>query len=175
MSEDRAAQIAFLREAIEHLDDKSKGDLKVALYGSAFLITVSLLPYGELAHASLLVSAIDLWYFMSWGNDQLRLIQHRDELKALEGADGLEAREEAHPNFLLERALYYGTSSMVFALFIAALGLDWHVIEDRFWRAAYFVLVASCFVVIAGTFLSGLARDKERVRRRSPGASSAGA
>ena len=171
MPEDRAAQLAFLREAIEHLDDKSKADLKIALYGSAFFIAISLLPYGELAYASLLVSAIDLWYFMSWGNDQLRLIQHRDELKMLEGPDGLEAHEEAHPNFLLERALYYGTSSMVLALFIAALALDWHAIADRFWRGAYFLLVAVCFVMIATIFLTGVMRQKEAINRRSAGGS----
>ena len=95
MPDEHAARIAFLRQAIEHLDDKSKADLKFALYGSSFFITVSLVPYAELAYASLLVSAIDLWYFISWGNDQLRLAQHRGELKALEGPFGLEAREEA--------------------------------------------------------------------------------
>jgi len=115
-------------------------------------------PYGELAYASLLVSAIDLWYFMSWGNDQLRLAQHRDELKALEGPFGLEAREEAHPNFRLERLLYYGTSTMVLALFAAGLALDWRAIEEPSWRAAYFAVVCSFFVAITTVFVTGASR-----------------
>src|SRR5437868_12504777 len=124
MSDERAREREFLRHAVEHLDDKAKSDLKVALYGSSFFLALSLVPYGELHYSSLIVSAIDLWYFMSWGNDQLRLMQHRDALKRLEGAAGLEHLEEAHPNFGAERFLYYGNSVMIFALFVAGLALD---------------------------------------------------
>ena len=104
------------------------------------------------------MSAIDLWYFMSWGNDQLRLMQHRDALKAAEGAQGLEHREEAHPNFGAERFLYYGNSAMIFALFIAGLALDWHAIEHPVWRGAYFTLVIASFVVIVAVYAYGARR-----------------
>jgi hypothetical protein len=158
MPDESAREREFLRHAVEHLDDKAKSDLKVALYGSSFFLALSLVPYGRLEYASLIVSAIDLWYFMSWGNDQLRLMQHRDALKLLEGPQGLEHLEEAHPNFGAERFLYYGNSAMIFALFVAALALDWHAIQDRLWRAAYFALVVSSFLFIVAVYAYGARR-----------------
>ena len=95
------------------------------------------------------MSAIDLWYFMSWGNDQLRLMQ------------GLEHLEEAHPNFGAERFLYYGNSAIIFALFVAGLALDWHAIEDGFWRGAYFTLVVGTFLAVVSVYAYG-------ARRRAP-------
>ena len=161
MSDEKTRERDFLRNAVEHLDDKAKSDLKVALYGSSFFLALSLIPYGELRYASLIVSAIDLWYFMSWGNDQLRLMQHRDALKALEGPQGLEHLEEAHPNFGAERFLYYGNSAIIFALFVAGLALDWHAIEDGFWRGAYFTLVVGTFLAVVSVYAYG-------ARRRAP-------
>lgn len=158
MSDEKTREREFLRYSIEHLDDKAKSDLKVALYGSSFFLALSLVPYGELEYASLIVSAIDLWYFMSWGNDQLRLMQHRDALKRLEGPQGLEHLEERHPNFAAERFLYYGNSVMIFALFVAGLALDWHAIEEPRWRAAYFGLVIVAFVVIVAVYAYGARR-----------------
>jgi hypothetical protein len=158
MSDEKRREREFLRYSIEHLDDKAKSDLKIALYGSSFFLALSLVPYGELGYASLIVSAIDLWYFMSWGNDQLRLMQHRDALKRLEGAEGLEHLEERHPNFGAERFLYYGNSVMIFALFVAGLALDWHAIEEPRWRAAYFGLVVAAFVVIVAVYAYGARR-----------------
>jgi hypothetical protein len=158
MSDERQRERDFLRHAVEHLDDKAKSDLKVALYGSSFFLALSLVPYGELRYASLIVSAIDLWYFMSWGNDQLRLMQHRDALKALEGPRGLEHLEEEHPNFGAERFLYYGNSAIIFALFVAGLALDWHTIQAPAWRAAYFALVIGLFVVVVAVYAYGASR-----------------
>jgi hypothetical protein len=57
MLKDEAAirdETNFFRNAVEHLDDKAKADLKVALYGSSFFLALSLVPYGNLPHASLL-------------------------------------------------------------------------------------------------------------------------
>ena len=153
-------EIDFLRQSIEHLDDKAKADLKVALYGSGFFLAVSLIPYGELPYASLIVAAVDLWYFMSWGNDQLRLAQHRDELKRLEGPDGLETREEQHPNWPIERGLYYATSGVILALFAAALVKDWHVIKDPTWRTLYLGGVGLAFAAILLSFLIGMRRRR---------------
>jgi hypothetical protein len=158
MSDERAREREFLRQAVEHLDDKAKSDLKIALYGSSFFIALSLIPYGDLQYASLIVSAIDLWYFMSWGNDQLRLMQHRDTLKAMEPPHGVEHREEAHPNFRAERFLYYGNSALIFALFVAGLALDWHAIEHPAWRAAYFILVMGMFALVVGVYAYGASR-----------------
>jgi hypothetical protein len=158
MSDEKARERDFLRHAVEHLDDKAKSDLKVALYGSSFFLALSLIPYGELHYASLIVSVIDLWYFMSWGNDQLRLMQHRDALKALEGPQGLEHLEEAHPNFRAERFLYYGNSAMIFALFVAALVRDWHTIRDPLWRGAYLLLAIGTFVVVVAVYAYGARR-----------------
>jgi hypothetical protein len=158
MSDEKIREREFLRQAVEHLDDKAKSDLKIALYGSSFFLALSLLPYGDLHYASLIVSAIDLWYFMSWGNDQLRLMQHRDSLKTLEGPAGVEHREEAHPNFRAERFLYYGNSALIFALFVAGLALDWHAIEDAIWRGAYFALVLGLFAVVLAVYAYGASR-----------------
>ena len=158
MADEKAREREFLRYSIEHLDDKAKSDLKVALYGSSFFLALSLVPYGELHYASLLVSVIDLWYFMSWGNDQLRLMQHRDSLKALEEADGVEHREEAHPNFGAERFLYYGNSAMIFVLFVAGLARDWYTLEDPAWRWAYVAFAVGLFVLIAAVYARGAVR-----------------
>jgi hypothetical protein len=153
-------ELQFLRHAVEHLDDKAKGDLKVALYGSGAFLALSLIPYGHLPHASLLVSAVDLWYFMSWGSDQLRLIQHRDALKRLEGEGGLEHEEERHPNFPYERLLYYLTPFVILALFIAGLILDAQALKEPVWRAVYFTAVAMAFFVIVAILIVGLTRQK---------------
>ena len=153
-------EIQFLRQAVEHLDDKAKGDLKVALYGSGFFLALSLIPYGNLPHASLLVSAIDLWYFMSWGSDQLRLIQHRDELKRLEGESGPEHNAERHANFPYERLLYYFTPFVILALFIAGLIRDNQTLTEPTWRTFYFVTVGMTFLAAVVILLTGFARQK---------------
>jgi hypothetical protein len=153
-------EIQFLRHAVEHLDDKAKGDLKVALYGSGFFLALSLILYGHLPHASLLVSAVDLWYFMSWGSDQLRLIQHRDELKRLEGEGGLEHNSERHPNFTYERLLYYLTPFVILGLFIAGLIRDHQTITEPAWRTLYFVVVGATFLAIVVILLIGLTRQR---------------
>jgi hypothetical protein len=154
------SEVEFLRQAIEHLDDKAKADLKFALYGSGFFLALSFVPYGKLEYCSLIVAAIDLWYFMSWGNDQLRLIQHRDALKRLEGADGLEAAQERHPNYRIERGLYYSTSAVIFVFFVGGLVLDYHVIEHRVWRTLYLTGAVAAFLIIVGAFVRGFARHQ---------------
>jgi hypothetical protein len=153
----RDADIQYLRENIERLEDKAKADLKIALYGSSLLLVVSWVPYGDLHYASMLVSAIDLWYFMSWGNDQLRLAQYRVFLKEVEGPDGIEARQEHEPNYGYERGLYFGTSLVVLALFLLGLGLDYSKASDAGWLLTYYVIVGIAFVTIAVTFGRGWA------------------
>jgi len=153
-------EIQFLRHAVEHLDDKAKGDLKVALYGSGFLLALSLIPYGHLPHASLLVSAVDLWYFMSWGSDQLRLIQHRDELKRLEGEGGIEHNAEQHANFAYERLLYYLTPFVILALFIAGLIRDHQTLTEPAWWTFYFTFVGATFLAVLVILLIGFTRQK---------------
>src|SRR5215208_2756471 len=153
-------EIQFLRHAVEHLDDKAKSDLKAALYGSGFFLALSLVPYGHLPHASLLVSAVDLWYFMSWGSDQLRLIQHRDELKRLEGEGGLEHKAEQHANFTCERLLYYLTPFVILALFIAGLIRDHQTLTAPAWRTLYFAVVGVALVTVAIILIVGLTRQK---------------
>jgi len=154
-SEATLRDIGYLREAIETLENDAKSDLKIALYGSAFFIAVSLIPLGHLPYASLLVSAIDLWYFLSWGNDQLRLAQYREILKEIEGRGGIEAKEERHANFPFERFLYHSTPVIIFALFVTSLVLDYFTIQSFFWRIAHFAVVIGSFVVVATIFVLG--------------------
>lgn len=154
-------KIDFLRRAVEHLDDKAKADLKVALYGSSFFLAVSLVPYGHLPYASLLISAIDLWYFMSWGSDQLRLTQHRDELKSLEGDDGLEKKSEKHPTYVYERLLYFMTPLIILSLFAAGLILDYQTIQHPLVRSVYFGAVALAAVAVAAVLSTGLTRKRQ--------------
>ena len=151
--------VRFLRQAIEDLESKAKSDLKVALYGSSALIVVSLSPVGHLERASLLVAAIDLWYFMSWGSDQLRLVQDREELKKREGTK-LESNLAKHPNHSYERFLYHSTSLIVVAFFIISLVMDYDVISATGWRIAYYALVSCCFVIIVSSFFIGLVKSK---------------
>lgn len=149
------ADIDYLREHIERLEDKAKSDLKIALYGSSFFIVVSLIPYGDLHDASLLVSAIDLWYFMSWGNDQLRLAQYRSFLKEIEGRGGIEARQEQHSNYRYERALYFATSLVVLALFVVGLVIDYGTLRAAGWHVVYYAVVGIAFVLVIAAFWRG--------------------
>lgn len=162
----RDLDISYLRDNIEHLEDKAKGDLKIALYGSSLFLVMSFIPYGDLHYASLFVSPIDLWYFMGWGNDQLRLEQYRAFLKEIEGTGGIEARQEHEPNYPYERALYHGTSLMVLALFVVGLYLDYGKIGDFGWRVTYYGVVGVVFVATIAAFAIGMTRCRAEPNRR---------
>lgn len=151
-------ELRFLRDAVEHLDDKAKADLKVALYGSGFFLALSLIEYGELAHCSLIVSAIDIWYFMSWGSDQLQLIRNRDQMNKRESQAGLEHGVERHANFTYERILYYSTPLVILAFFIAGLIRDYHVLQHPFWKPVYFTVVILSFLAVITVLLIGFMR-----------------
>jgi hypothetical protein len=152
---EKASQVEFLRHAVEHLEDKAKSDLKIALYGSSFFLVLSLLHVGDLKYASLVVSAIDIWYFMSWGNDQLRLAHHRSHLRELEGQEGVESRSERHPNHAYERVLYYLTPLIILEFFVVGLILDYEALRDAWWGVWYFGVVAIGFATTLTCFWLG--------------------
>jgi hypothetical protein len=158
---DKLEKIRFLRGAIEHLDDKAKSDLKIALYGSAFFLVVSLIHVGSLKYASLVAALIDLWYFMSWSSDQLQLDGHRRQLWQLEGKGGLEEAKDQHPAHLFERALYFGTPMVIVALFIAGLVMDWHAIETFVWRVTYVLVNVFLAAIIFVAFFTGTVMDED--------------
>jgi hypothetical protein len=99
---------------------------------------------------------------MSWGDDQLRLMQYRDHLRELEDESGVERRSEAHRNFAFERTLYFMTPFTILAMFIVGLIIDYQELQVPVWRELYFSVVGAATVAVLITVSFGFARQVHR-------------